>query len=284
MGTKTKEIIIKSNRPWWDLELSNFWHYKDLIFLFIRRDFVTSYKQTILGPFWVIIQALLGSAIFTVIFGNIAGLSTDGHPAFLFYLCGSLAWQYFGSALGVSSTALQAHCGLFSKVHFPRFIPPVCDIISALQNFIIQLVILLIAIGIYKFDVPDSNTGPILWAVLLPLLVLQSAMLGMGVGFLISSASVKYRDVGRISGLLTQFLMYASPVIYPISEIPARYQPYLAYNPLTFIVESYRFVLLGHSTACSWEFAIPSITTTLILFVLGLLAYNKTQRSYVDFV
>ena len=116
------------------MELTNFWHYKDLIYLLIRRDFVTSYKQTILGPFWVIIQALMGSAIFTVIFGNIAGLSTDGHPAFLFYLCGSLAWQYFGSSLGVSSNALQAHCGLFSKVHFPRFIPPFCDIISAVYR------------------------------------------------------------------------------------------------------------------------------------------------------
>jgi lipopolysaccharide transport system permease protein len=226
----------------------------------------------------------MGSAIFTVIFGNIAGLSTDGHPAFLFYLCGSLGWQYFGSVLGVSTNALQAHSGLFSKVHFPRFIPPICDIISALQNFIIQLLILLIAVGIFKSQVPDSNTGPTLWALLLPLLVLQSAMLGMGLGFLISSASVKYRDLGRISGLLTQFLMYGSPVIYPISEIPSSYQPFLAYNPLTFIVESYRFLLLGHSTACSWEFAIPSFCTTVIIFVFGIIAYNKTQRSYVDYV
>lgn len=281
---KKNFTIIKANRSWWDLDLSNFWNYKYLAFLLIRRDFVTSYKQTILGPFWVIIQALLGSAIFTVVFGNIAGLSTDGHPAFLFYLCGNLAWHYFSTTIGVSANALQTHSGLFSKVYFPRFIPPVCDIVSALQNFIIQFVILLIAIVIYNTKLPNLTTLPTLSALLLPFLVLQSAMLGMGVGFLISSASVKYRDLGRITGLFTQFLMYASPVIYPISEIPEKYQLFLAYNPLTFIVESYRFLLLGHSTACTWNFALPSIGTTAILFFGGIFAYNKTQRTYVDYV
>ena len=278
------ETHIKSNRSWWDLELSNFFQYKDLLFLMVRRDFVTSYKQTILGPLWVVLQALMGSAIFTVIFGNIAGLSTDGHPAFLFYLCGSLAWQYFGSVFGVGSTSLQSHMGLFSKVYFPRVIPPLCDAISALLNFFIQFIVLSIAIIAYRYQVPDSNTGPTLMALLVPLLVFQSALLGLGVGFIISSISVKYRDLGRLGGLFTQFLMYASPVIYPISEIPEKYQPYLAYNPLTFIVESYRYLLLGHATGCTLQFAIPSVISTCVLFFIGLILYNKVQRTYVDYV
>ncbi len=276
--------IINSNRTWWDLELRNFSSYKDLLFLLVRRDFVTSYKQTILGPFWVVLQALIGSAIFTVIFGNIAGLSTDGHPAFLFYLCGSLAWQYFGSVFGIGSTSLQSHMGLFSKVYFPRLIPPLSDAISALLNFFIQFIVLSIAIYLHQYQVPDSNTGPTLLALTIPLLVFQSALLGLGVGFIISSISVKYRDLGRLSGLFSQFLMYASPVIYPISEIPEKYQPYLAYNPLTFIIESYRLLLLGHSTGCTWQFAIPSVLMTCVIFFIGLILYNKIQRSYVDYV
>ena len=276
--------IINSNRTWWDLELRNFSSYKDLLFLLVRRDFVTSYKQTILGPFWVVLQALIGSAIFTVIFGNIAGLSTDGHPAFLFYLCGSLAWQYFGSVFGIGSTSLQSHMGLFSKVYFPRLIPPLSDAISALLNFFIQFIVLSIAIYLHQYQVPDSNTGPTLLALTIPLLVFQSALLGLGVGFIISSISVKYRDLGRLSGLFSQFLMYASPVIYPISEIPEKYQPYLAYNPLTFIIESYRYLLLGHSTGCTRQFAIPSVLMTCVIFFIGLILYNKIQRSYVDYV
>ena len=266
-----------------DLQIGEIYAYKDLLFLLIRRDLVTSYKQTILGPFWVIIQALAGSAVFTIIFGKVANLSTDGHPAFLFYLCGNLAWQYFGSVFGIGSNALQSNLGLFSKVYFPRLLPPISQCISALANFIIQLVVLLVAIYFYRLQIPSLTTSPSIGALLLPILVLQSALLGLGIGFIISAASVKYRDISRLAGLSTQFIMYASPIIYPISEIPDKYQPYLAYNPLTFIVESYRFLLLGHSTACSLEFAIPSIIVTLALFFMGCIFYNLTQRTYVDF-
>lgn len=255
-----------------------------MIFLLIRRDFVTSFKQTILGPFWVIIQALAGSAVFTVVFGKVANLSTDGHPAFLFYLCGNLAWQYFGSVFGIGSNALQANVGLFSKVYFPRFIPPISQSVSALLNFGIQLIVLGVAIYFYKSEFTGISSSPSSWVLLLPFLVLQSALLGLGLGFIISATSVKYRDLSRLAGFLTQFIMYASPIIYPISEIPSKYQSLLAYNPLTFIVESFRFLLLGHSTACTLEFAIPSILMTLGIFCFGCIAYNLTQRSYVDYV
>ena len=284
MSNIRTKTIIKPNRSLWNLEIQDFFKYKDLLYLLVRRDFVTSYKQTILGPFWVILQALMGSAVFTVVFGNIAGLSTDGHPAFLFYLCGTLAWQYFGSVFGVGSNVLQSNLNLFAKVYFPRLIPPIGQAISSLLNFLIQLIVFFIALGIYHSTSPDAVVGPRGEALLLPLLVFQSAVLGLGMGFIISSASVKYRDLGRLAGLLTQFLMYATPVIYPISEIPESYRPLLAWNPLTFIVESYRHLLLGHSTASTLEYGIPSVIITFIIFLFGLVLYNKTQRSYVDYV
>lgn len=281
---KKNFTVIKAKRPLWDLELTNLWHYKDLIFLLIRRDFVTSYKQTILGPVWIILQALVGSAVFTVIFGKIANISTDGHPTFLFYLCGMLSWQYFASVYGAGCHSLQGNLALFSKVYFPRLIPPLSQALFLVFNLLVQLIVLFMAIYMFRVHYPETNSGPQLSAVFLPLLILQSALLGLGIGFIVSASSVKYRDLSRIAGMATQFLMYASPVIYPISEIPEQYKTFMAWNPLTFIVETYRELLLGHSTGCAWEFAIPSICTTLILFVLGLLAYNKTQRTYVDFV
>jgi len=284
MSNIRTKVIIKPNRSLWDLEIKDFFKYKDLLYLLVRRDFVTSYKQTILGPFWVIIQALAGSAVFTVIFGKIAGIPTDGHPAFLFYLCGNMVWQYFAVVFGLGSNALQSNIGLFSKVYFPRLIPPLSQAFSSLLNFFIQLLVLLLAIGVYRSSYPAAATGPSHLIFLLPLLILQSAVLGLGLGFIISATSVKYRDLSRLAGLFTQFIMYASPIIYPISEIPNKYQTLLAYNPLTFIVESYRYLLLGHATGCKWEFAIPSVLITLVIFFLGVILYNHTQRTYVDYV
>ncbi len=286
MPSLDHKTIIRSNRPFWDLELQDLFHYRDLLLLLLRRDFVTTYKQTIFGPLWVILQALMGSAVFTVVFSGLAGLSTDGHPAFLFYLSGTLAWQYFATVFGSGSHALQAHLGLFSKIYFPRLLPPLCDALSALVKWAIQLAVFFLALFLYNQSASaDAQVLPRLEALLLlPALLLQSALLSLGVGFLVSAASVKYRDLAQIAGMFTQFIMYATPVIYPISQVPEAYRPYLAYNPLTFIVEGYRHLLLGHATAATPDYALPSITATLLLFLLGLIVYNKTQRTYVDYV
>ena len=284
MSKSKRETYIKSKRSWKDLELSEFFRYKDLIFLLIRRDLVTSYKQTILGPFWVVIQALMGSAVFTIVFGNIAGISTDGHPTFLFYLSGMVGWQYFGSVLGLGSNALQSNLGLFSKVYFPRLIPPVSQSISSLLNYFIQLIVFFLALLIYN-QTNASNQIPISFSLLLiPLLIFQTAILGLGLGFIISAASIKYRDLSRVSGLFTQFIMYGTPIIYPVSAIPEKYAHFMMWNPLAFIIESYRAILLGHSSGCNLLFAFPSILLTLLIFLLGLVLYNKVQRTYVDFV
>jgi len=276
--------VIKSKRSWFDFELKDFLKYKDLLFLLIRRDFVTSYKQTILGPIWVVLQALLGSAVFTVIFGKIANLSTDGHPAFLFYLSGTLGWQYFANVYGIGCHALQSNLMLFSKVYFPRLIPPIGQAIFAFFNFFINFLVFFLALFFYKIKISPDITFPGFELLLIPFLLAQTIALGLGIGFIISALSVKYRDLSRIAGMATQFLMYASPIIYPVSQIPEKYQQFLAINPMTFIVESYRQVLLGHSTACTLEFAVPSLILTVIFLVTGFLMFNKVQRVYVDYV
>ena len=276
--------IIKAKRSWLDFELRDIWKYKDLLYLLIRRDFVTSYKQTILGPFWVVAQALLGSAIFTIIFSKVANISTDGHPAFLFYLSGMLGWQYFASVYGVGCSALQSNLMLFSKVYFPRLIPPVGQSIFAIFNFLIQLAVFFIAFAIYQKTTSPSLSTHITGVLLIPFLLVQTIALGLGIGFIVSALSVKYRDLSRVAGMATQFILYASPVIYPISEIPEKYQSFMAWNPLVFIIESYRQILLGNSTASTLEFALPSVMLTLVVFLFGLILYNKTQRTYVDYV
>jgi lipopolysaccharide transport system permease protein len=280
---KKNTTIIKAKRSWLDLELDDFLKYKDLVFLLVRRDFVTSYKQTILGPFWVIAQGLLGSAIFTIIFSKVANISTDGHPAFLFYLSGMLGWQYFASVYGVGCSALQSNLMLFSKVYFPRLIPPVGQSIFAIFNFLIQLAVFFTAFFIYQKTTPSLLPINLSGVLFIPLLLLQTIALGLGIGFIVSSLSVKYRDLSRVAGMATQFILYASPIIYPISEIPEKYQSFMAWNPLVFIIESYRQILLGHSTASTLEFALPSVALTLVVFLTGLVLYNKTQRTYVDY-
>ena len=166
---------------------------------------------------------------------------------------------------------------------FPTTNSPLSQAMFLVFNLLVQLTVLFIAIYVFRIHYPETNSGPQLSAVFLPLLVLQSALLGLGIGFIVSASSVKYRDLSRIAGMATQFLMYASPVIYPISEIPEQYKSYMAWNPLTFIVETYRELLLGHSTGCTLNFAIPSVLSTIIIFVFGLSLYNRVQRTYVDF-
>ena len=280
---KKNPTIIKAKRSWFDLELTNFFKYNDLLFLLIRRDFVTSYKQTLLGPFWVIAQGLLGSAIFTIIFTQVANISTDGHPAFLFYLSGMLGWQYFASVYGVGCSALQSNLMLFSKVYFPRLIPPIGQSIFAIFNFLIQLTVFFTAFFIYQKTTSSVLTINVIGVLFIPLLLLQTIALGLGIGFIVSALSVKYRDLSRVAGMATQFILYASPIIYPVSEIPEKYQSFIAWNPLVFIIESYRHILLGYSTASTLEFGILSVALTLVVFLTGLVLYNKTQRTYVDY-
>lgn len=277
-------IYIKPSTGWFDINLREIWQYRDLLFLLVRRDFVSQYKQTILGPFWLIAQPLFGTSVFTVIFGMVAKLPTDGLPVFLFYQSGMLGWNYFANTYGSNSNALQSNVGLFGKVYFPRMIPPLATCITNLFTFILQLFVFMIVYTIFKINLGENATfGISPYVCFLPLLVIQSALLAIGVGLFISAITVKYRDFAKMSGLIMQFLMYVSPIIYPLSEVPEKLKWVMMLNPLSFIVESYRVMLLGKGSI-SIELAIVSIVITLSIFFIGTILYNKIQKTYVDYV
>ncbi len=275
------EITLRPESSWLNLELGSIWQYRDLLMLLVWRDFVAKYKQTILGPLWFIVQPLTMTLVFTVVFGHVAGLSTDGLPPLLFYLCGQLGWNYFAQTLGSTSSSLLANAGLFSKVYFPRLVVPLSTAISNLFALFIQLGTFAAFFVYFKFT-PQAAAFGLKWqAILLPLLVLHAAVLSLAVGLLMSSATVKYRDLGHASTLIVQVWMYATPIIYPLSKVPDQWRWVAAANPMTPIVESYRYVLLGTGTVVPAYFA-GSIALTAVLAVAGLLLFVRIEKTFVD--
>ena len=277
------ELVLRPDTSWMSLELKGIWHYRDLLQLLIWRDFSSRYKQTILGPLWFILQPLLMTVVFTVIFGHVAGLPTDGLPAILFYLCGQLGWNYFAANFNANSATLVANAGLFSKVYFPRLVVPISAIVSNLFAFAIQLVTFAVFYAYFKFTVEPGSFGMGWQVVFLPLVLLQTAMLSLGVGLLMSSLTAKYRDLTHLSGLMIQVWMYATPVIFPLSKFPEKYQWLVALNPMTVIVESFRLMLLGRGTVHP-NHLISSVVLTFLILAMGLLAFGKVEKTFVDTV
>ena len=236
-------MVIRPHRRWLDLRLDELWHYRDLVMLFVRRDFVSVYKQTILGPLWYLIQPLLTTITFTVIFGNIAKLPTDGLPQFLFYMSGTVIWTYFADCLSKTSNTFVQNANLFGKVYFPRMAVPVSILFSNLITFGIQFGFFLVFMAFFALS--GSSVHPNIWMLLSPVLVLMMAGLGLGFGIIISSLTTKYRDLRFLVQFGVQLLMYATPVIYPVSSIPARFQVLIQANPMTPIVEAFRYAFLG---------------------------------------
>lgn len=286
---KEYEFVIKPNRSWLDLELEGFYHYRDLLYLLVRRDFVAKFKQTVLGPIWLFLQPLFATVVGTLVFGVIAGISSDGIPYFLFFLCGQLGWNYFAHTYGSASSTLQRNSDIFGKVYFPRLIPPVAVCISNLFTYVVQLMVF---VGFWFYFKSDSQysfhfTG---WVFLLPLMILQTALLSMGLGFLMSALTVKYRDFGQIGGFILQFMMYCTPIIYPLSLLLAKIQEHkpgwewiIHLNPLSFIIEMYRMMFLGTGTIPAF-LPLTSWLMTLAIFLCGLIVFNKIQRTYIDYL
>ena len=259
------EIIIQPNRSWFHIDWRGLSHYRDLLFLLVRRDFVSKYKQTILGPAWFVIQPLLTTLVFTIIFGKVAKIPTDGLPPALFYLCGLLAWRYFASCLTTTSTSFTANANLFGKVYFPRLIMPLSVVISNLFAFAIQLVTFLAFLFYFKYLTQAGiDIKPNLSIFALPLLLLQTAAISLGVGLWLSALTAKYRDFQFLMGFLVQLWMYATPVIYPMSIVQEKWKPILALNPMAPIVESYRYAFLGTGIT-NPSYLMISITTTIFV-------------------
>jgi lipopolysaccharide transport system permease protein len=275
------DMIIEPKRGLFDLRLGELWRYKDLVMLFVRRDFVSVYKQTILGPLWYLIQPILTTLMFTVIFGQIASLPTDGLPQFLFYMSGTVIWSYFAECLNKSSNTFVHNSNLFGKVYFPRLAVPVSILISNLITFLIQLALLVVFIIFFMMS--GSTVKPNIWLIFVPVLVLMMAGLGLGIGIIISSLTTKYRDLRFLVTFGVQLLMYATPVIYPVSSIPERFRPLILANPMTSIVETFRYAFLGAGTVNFGQLSY-SFLFMLVVVSLGIVIFNRVEQTFMDTV
>jgi lipopolysaccharide transport system permease protein len=279
--TESWTKIIESETPLFDLKLSQIWRYRDLIRMFIRRDLVVVYKQTILGPLWYIIQPLLSSLTFTIVFGKIAKISTDGSPHYLFYLGGLTCWGYFSTCLGGTSNTFVANQGVFGKVYFPRIAVPISLIISNSVKFLIQLSVFLAFYFYYMHLGADVRPNSILF--LLPVLFFMMAGLSLGFGMLFSSFTTKYRDLRILLGFFMQLWMYATPIIYPITQLPERYRWIVALNPMTSVVSTFKYGFFGKGEM-DWNYLVYSFVFMVVLFFTSLLIFNKVEKNFMDTV
>jgi lipopolysaccharide transport system permease protein len=275
-------MIIEPQRSLFDLHLGDLWRYRDLVMLFVRRDFVAAYKQTILGPLWYLIQPLFTTIIFTVIFGNFAKLPTDGLPQFVFYMSGTVVWSYFSDCFTKTSDTFINNSQLFGKVYFPRLAVPVSILISSLITFLMQFALFLIFVVYFVLRGSAIHVNW-MWVLLTPVLLLMMAGLGLGFGITISSLTTKYRDLRFLVQFGVQLLMYATPVIYPISSVPARFQWILLVNPMASIVETFRYAFLGAGDANPWQL-LYSFVFMLVMVVIGSLIFNRVEQTFMDTV
>ena len=275
------DLIIQAKTGSKDIRLGELYRFRDLIFLFVRRDFVAFYKQTILGPLWYVIQPLVNTLVFTIIFGKVAKISTEGTPPFLFYMAGTVSWGYFATCLQTISKTFGSNSGLFGKVYFPRLTVPVSSVIIGLLQFGIQFVIF---IGFFLYFMwKGAEVHPNFLIFTLPLMLLQMAVLALGFGILISSLTTKYRDLTLAMGFAVQLWMFATPIVYPLSIIPEKYRLLAALNPMTSIVESFRGAFFGTTSIEPVHIAI-SVSVTLIVFIAGVIKFSQVEKTFMDTV
>ncbi|MEA3213367.1 MAG: lipopolysaccharide transport system permease protein [Chthoniobacter sp.] len=283
-ASSSYQLVIRPNRNWLRIDFQSIWEYRDLLLLLVRRDFVSKYKQTVLGPAWFVLQPLLTTLVFTVIFGGLARLSTDGVPPVLFYLCGLTAWSYFAQSVSSTSSTFASNAHLFGKVYFPRLIVPLSAVLSNLLAFGIQFGTFVAAYAYFKCCTATGGSfGPRPEVFLLPLLVAQIAMLSLGVGLWMSALTAKYRDFAHLSAFLLQLWMYATPVIYPLSIVPKSWRWVAVLNPMTVPVESFKILCLGSGSLSPAQIGL-SMAVTLVVLLTGLLAFQNVERTFVDSV
>ena len=271
---------IESNHSLLDLNLKEVWRYKDLVYMFVKRDFISSFKQTILGPIWFFINPIFTTIVYLVVFGGIANISTDGAPKILFYLAGVTLWNYFSSCLNGTSSVFTSNAAIFGKVYFPRLVMPISIVFSNLMRFGVQMVLFLIA---FLYYLTKGEVQPNWWILATPFLILLMAMFALGVGMIFSSMTTKYRDLQMLLGFGVSLYMYATPVIYPVSALPKAIQPYAAWNPLTGIFECFKYGWLGVGEFNPTMLAISSLII-LLLLAIGTITFNKVEKSFMDTV
>ncbi len=289
MSSAPHEIIIEPTRGLRFAKWRELFAYRDLLWLLVWRDFATKYKQTLLGPLWHIFQPLLTTAVFAIVFGQIAKLPPADVPSPLFYLCGLLAWNYFSQTFNSTSSTLVVNAGLFGKVYFPRLIVPLSGVVANCFSFLIQLTLFFLVLGIFKlgFFTPANSTlvyGPRWEAiVLIPLVLLQLAAFSLGAGLWLAALTAKFRDFSVLSGFMVQLWMYLTPVILPLAKVPVRWHTLVALNPVTMPVECFRYLLLGEGSISANLIGV-SLAATAVVLVTGLLVFQRIEKSFVDVV
>lgn len=271
---------INSKQKLFQLNLKEIWQYRDLIQIFVKRDVVAAHKQTLLGPLWYVLAPLFTVFIYVFVFNNIAGLSTDGIPAILFYLAGTTLWNYFQSCFLATSSTFLTNAGLFGKVYFPRMVSPISIVISSLVKFFIQFALFLI---VWAYFVWKGAVIPNYSILFFPFYVFLLAGISLGIGIIISSLTTKYRDLTYFISFGVTLWMYITPVIYPISSIPDQFKAFVSYNPIAPIIEAFRYSFTGHG-----EFNVLnllySFVVTIVLLFFGLILFNKTEKTFMDTV
>jgi lipopolysaccharide transport system permease protein len=275
------DLELKADDNVFNLHLKDVWSYRDLLWLLVRRDFVSFYKQTIFGPLWFFIQPIFTTFIFTIIFSRLAKISTEGAPPALFYLSGTVAWNYFADCLTKTSTVFRDNASIFGKVYFPRLIMPLSLVISNLVKFSVQLLLFVIMMAWYAIQ--ENNIHPNLYILLFPVVIVLMAMMGLGIGLIVTAMTIKYRDLAFLVAFGVQLLMYATPVIYPLSYVPEKYKTLLSLNPLSSLIETFRHGFIGTGQFYSGPF-LYSVAAAIGLFVVGLVVFNKVEKNFVDTV
>lgn len=273
--------VISPKNSLFKLNLGEVWKYKDLLILFVRRDIVAQYKQTVLGPLWYLIQPLFTTLVFTIIFGNLAGIPTDGIPPQLFYLAGIVNWNYFSEVLNRTSTTFKDNSAIFGKVYFPRLVVPLSIVTSNLLKYGIQLLLFCAIYAYFFFNGADIALNSTI--LLFPLLILMLGGIGLGFGLVITSMTTKYRDLVFLVQFGVQLLMYATPVIYPLSQVPEKFQWLSVLNPMTSIIETFKYSILGQGTF-SWLYLAYSFGFMVVILFIGTIVFNRTQRTFMDTV
>ena len=275
------DLTINPHSKWYDLRIKEIFKYKDLLFLFVKRDFVSIYKQTILGPLWFFLQPIITAITFTVIFGNLAKISTDGLPQILFYMCGITLWNYFADTLTKTSDTFSSNANIFGKVYFPRMIVPLSVVVSNLIKLAIQFLLFL---GIWIYYLIQSDLiHPNKMLVLIPFLIILIGFMALSFGIIISSLTTKYRDLKFLVTFGIQLMMYASPIVYPLSIVPEKYKWIIVANPVTSIIETFKYAFLGVGEF-SWLYLVYSTLFTIILFMIGLVIFHRVEKSFMDTV
>ena len=272
---------IKSKNGWFDIDIKELWQYRDLIWLFFKRNYSTKYKQTILGPLWLVLSPLITVTLYSVVFGGLGKLSTDGVPHFVFYLCSNALWTFFATCLNQTSSTFTANAGIMGKVYFPRLVMPISSVLTGMLDLAIQLGILIVVMVGYAVTGHRFALGPTL--LLAPLLILQTGMLGLGFGIIVASLTTKYRDLVVLVGFGVSLWMYASPVVYTIGLIPEKYLSLYMVNPMSPIMECWRNAVIGSGTFY-WGYWAMSWAFTLAVLALGVMLFSHIEKTFMDTV